>query len=90
MTNLSPIGREDYKLLYAKVTDRIIEYIEQNDLKSGDPLPSLNELIEYYGVSQVTVRIAMQRLSSEGVIERIQGKGTFVAENKDTRTDYRL
>ena len=82
MINLAQIDREDYKPLYAQVADRIIEYIEQNDLKPGDPLPSQNELIEYYGVSQITIRIAMQRLSTEGVIERIQGKGTFVAEKK--------
>jgi GntR family transcriptional regulator len=82
MTELAQIDREDYKPLYAQVADRIAEYIEQNDLKPGDPLPSQNELIEFYGVSQITVRIAMQRLSTEGIIESIQGKGTFVAEKK--------
>ncbi len=65
-----------------KIAEQLIAYIKENDLKAGDPLPSQNEMIKHYGVSTITVRVAMQRLETDGVIKRIRGKGTFVAEKK--------
>ena len=82
VNRLREIDREDYKPLYIQLADCIIQYIKDNTLKPGDPLPSQNELIDHYGVSQITIRQAMARLTTEGVITRIQGKGTFVAETK--------
>jgi GntR family transcriptional regulator len=49
-------------------------------LKPGDPLPSERELAERYDVARMTVRAEITRLASEGLVERIQGRGTFVAE----------
>ena len=82
MSKLKALDRNDYKPLYAQLGDNLIEYIESNGLKPGDPIPSENELIRRYGISSVTVRLAMQRLATEGIINRIQGKGTFVAKRK--------
>lgn len=82
INRLREIDREDYKPLYIQLADSIVQYIKDNALKPGDPLPSQNELIDHYGVSQITIRQAMARLTTESVITRIQGKGTFVAETK--------
>jgi GntR family transcriptional regulator len=49
-------------------------------LKPGDPLPSERELAERYDVARMTVRAEITRLASEGLVERVQGRGTFVAE----------
>jgi GntR family transcriptional regulator len=49
-------------------------------LKPGDPLPSERELAELYGVARMTVRAEITRLAAEGRVERVQGRGTFVAE----------
>jgi GntR family transcriptional regulator len=48
--------------------------------KPGDPLPSERELAERYDVARMTVRAEITRLAAEGMVERVQGRGTFVAE----------
>ena len=49
-------------------------------LKPGDPLPSERELAERYDVARMTVRAEITRLAAEGMVARVQGRGTFVAE----------
>jgi GntR family transcriptional regulator len=46
----------------------------------GDPLPSERELAERYALARMTVRAEVTRLAAEGLVERVQGRGTFVAE----------
>ncbi|MGD2124940.1 MAG: GntR family transcriptional regulator [Desulfobacteraceae bacterium] len=82
MKALKPLIKDDYKPLYIQLADRIIEYIKENELNPGDLLPSQNELAEYYGISGMTIRHTMLRLTTEGIVERIRGVGTFVAHPK--------
>ncbi|NWF53778.1 MAG: GntR family transcriptional regulator [Syntrophaceae bacterium] len=82
LDDLSPLKKDDYKPLYAQISDALIEYIKRNGLKPGDPFPSETDVIEKYGVSRTTVRIAFQRLATEGLITKVQGKGTFIAKPK--------
>jgi GntR family transcriptional regulator len=51
-------------------------------LKPGDPLPSERELAERYDVARMTARAELKRLAAEGLVERIQGRGTFVADRR--------
>jgi DNA-binding GntR family transcriptional regulator len=80
--NLRRVNRLDNTPLYLQIADNIIEYIDQNRLKPGDRLPSQNTLMQYYGVSQITVRQAILKLVNEGMLMGRQGKGVFVAEEK--------
>ena len=45
----------------------------------GSPAPSERELVSRFGVARMTVRQAMDALVVEGLLERIPGRGTFVA-----------
>lgn len=56
----------------------ILNYINQNDLKTGDPLPSENKLVEMMGVSRITIREALASLKNENIIYKVQGKGSFI------------
>ncbi|WP_190300973.1 GntR family transcriptional regulator, partial [Pseudomonas veronii] len=53
--------------------------IQRGDFEPTGKLPSEAELGERFAVSRVTVRLAVGKLCDDGVVERKQGKGTFVA-----------
>jgi GntR family transcriptional regulator len=52
------------------------------NMESGEPIPTETKLCEHFGVSRTTVRKAIEQLSYEGLVYRVQGKGTFVAPPK--------
>ena len=63
-----------------------IEYLIRNmmirgQLEPGERLPSEEKLAEQFGVSLVTIRTALSRLSDEGLIVRNRPKGTFVTDS---------
>jgi GntR family transcriptional regulator len=48
----------------------------------GTPAPSERELVHHFGVARMTVRQALDALVAEGLLERIPGRGTFVANSR--------
>ena len=65
--------------LYKQVLNILNDQIARQELKFGDKLPSEAELMKQFGVSRITVRAAISELVEDGILERSQGKGTFVA-----------
>lgn len=65
--------------LYAQMIAKIRSQISSGVLNVGDRLPSEGELCKLYGVSRITVRKALQELEKIGILDRKQGKGTFIS-----------
>jgi len=68
--------------LYHRIENDLKNKIFSGNYKPGDILPSERELIEIYKVSRLTAREAVSRLANQGLVRKIQGKGTFVSTPK--------
>ena len=66
--------------LHVTVQESLRSYIEDNQLKAGDPLPPESFLAQQLGVSRNSVREAIKALESVGVLETRRGIGVFVKE----------
>ena len=66
--------------LYQKVKAHILKKIEQGELASSSRVPSENELVAELKVSRMTANRALKELAAEGILTRVAGVGTFVAE----------
>ena len=71
------------KAKYAEVRDHLEGRITK--MEPGDQLPTEPVLCDEYGVSRITIRRAVDELMREGLLTRVQGRGTFVTEPKYTQ-----
>ncbi len=76
-----PEERQDTPL-YEQMKSEIKARIERGEWPINFRIPSENELVEMLGVSRMTAHRALRELASEGVIVRVQGRGSFVAPKK--------
>ena len=74
-----------FKPLYAQVKDQLIRRLVDGTWQPGMNIPSEQELARQLSVSQGTVRKALDSMTSENLLVRRQGRGTFVAEPEDAR-----
>jgi GntR family transcriptional regulator len=68
--------------LYIQLKDIIVKRINSEYYHEGQKLPSERELCDYYNVSRITVRQALNELERAGLIKKYQGKGTYVSKTK--------
>ncbi|GAA4410888.1 GntR family transcriptional regulator [Fodinibacter luteus] len=57
----------------------VLATMAATELLPDSAIPSERELMERFAVSRATVRRAIEALIGDGVLQRVQGKGTFVA-----------
>ncbi len=76
--------------LYRQVYDRLVKRITDGDWRPSEALPSEYALANELGVSQGTVRKALNEMEAEKLVERRQGKGTFVKEHTDEASIFRF
>ena len=67
---------------YSKIYRYILDKIKSGELKDGDTVPKEMELSKTFGVSRPTVRQALGMLVSDGYVQRVRGKGSFVTKPK--------
>lgn len=75
------------KSLVEQTADKILDYIIENNLSTGDKLPNEYNLAEDLSVSRSTIREAIRALTSKNVLEVRRGLGTFVSEKRGVSED---
>ncbi len=68
--------------LYFQLKELIMEEIKKGNYKSGELIPTENEIGEMFEISRTTVRQAIRELENEGWLYRVKSKGTFVSKPK--------
>lgn len=69
------------KAVYLQLVDQVRYAAASGELRPGDPLPSIRPLAEELRVNRNTIAKAYSELESQGIIESVPGKGSFVADN---------
>jgi len=82
MTNTNGLDRHSAVPLYAQLEEILRGKISSGQWSPGSQIPSESELVSEYGLSRMTVRTVLSALLRDGLICRVQGKGTFVSEDK--------
>ncbi|MEI5994397.1 GntR family transcriptional regulator [Candidatus Enterococcus mansonii] len=70
------------KPLYKKIIDDLLQAIQSGELVENAQLPTEKELSQKYNVSRITSKRALTELENQGLIYRIQGKGSYVKAYK--------
>lgn len=76
------LDRNDPKPLYVQLEEILRFSIANSEWEANQLIPSENELSKTYGLSRMTVRSVIINLVNEGLLYRVQGKGTFVSPPK--------
>ncbi len=78
----------DFQPLYLQVKELIIRRIVSGVWRPGGAVPSEMRLAAELGVSQGTVRKAIEELAAQNLVTRQQGRGTFVASHSHQRAQF--
>jgi GntR family histidine utilization transcriptional repressor len=71
---------KDERPAYEQVKGWIRQHIASGEWKPGDPVPSEAALMERFAISRMTAHRALRELAAEGLVTRVQGSGTRVAQ----------
>jgi len=73
--------------LYRQVEAILRDQIADGQLRAGDRLPAEDALRAQFGVSRGTLRQALDGLERDGLVERSQGRGTYVGASQQAQVD---
>lgn len=76
--------------LYRQIKGLLIARLQAGEWKAGEAIPSELDLAARFGVSQGTMRKAIDELAADNLLVRRQGKGTFVATHAEQKIQYRF
>jgi GntR family transcriptional regulator len=72
------VTQSDFLPKYYQISSEITELIRSGELRPGARIPSENDIIRHYEVSNTTARKVLQEIEKAGWVTRIKGRGTFV------------
>lgn len=87
---MNALGPDTRLPLYQRLRDQLAGQIARHDWRPGEAIPTEAELAATYGLSVGTVRKAIDCLVSEGILERQQGRGTFVRRARFNSSLFRF
>jgi GntR family transcriptional regulator len=73
-----PHLKDDGTPLYRQIADVLLSRIRDDGLRIGERIDSEPEIVAAYGVSRATATRALEHLAHQGIVRRVQGRGTFV------------
>lgn len=79
-----------YGPLYSRIAMLMRQRILGGQWPQRSQIPTIEALIEEFGASRVTIRLALDMLQRDGLIERFRGRGTFVTEHGEGHFRIRL
>jgi GntR family transcriptional regulator len=82
VTSTDLLDRDSAVPLYAQLEAALRARIADGEWRPNQRIPSENELNRIYGLSRMTTRGVLNKLVAEGLLFRVQGKGTFVSGHK--------
>ena len=75
-----------FQPLYVQIKGLLERSLENGEWRPAEAIPSEHDLARRFGVSQGTVRKAIQSLAADNLVVRRQGKGTFVATHTEEKS----
>ena len=80
LDSFDDISKASPEPIYQQIKKTIQRRIESGDWVAGQKLPSENDLVAALDVSRMTINRALRELTQQGLIKRVHGLGSFVAE----------
>lgn len=80
-SELRELNRNTDRPLYQQIKTAIAQKIETGIWQPGEKIPSENQLAAELGVSRMTINRPLRELTGQGLLKRVHGLGTFVAES---------
>jgi GntR family transcriptional regulator, histidine utilization repressor len=80
LNSFDDISKESAEPIYRQIKIIIEEKINSGEWTAGHKLPSENELVNLLQVSRMTINRSLRELTQAGIIKRVHGLGSFVAE----------
>lgn len=87
---IRPVASPTFSPLYRQIKELMLTALGAGEWAPGMAIPSESELAARFGVSQGTVRKAIDEMAAEHLLVRRQGRGTFVESHNDPRSNYRF
>lgn len=75
--------KPEISINYKKIVDDVLEKISRGELQKGDKLPTELCLATKFEVSRTCVREAIKSLEAMGIVQSIQGSGSYITNTPE-------